>query len=107
VLSYNVADGGATINSLLAKPVRSSAHSFIDQVTKEYLPAYGKNSPSLAWTAQDSLFTFFFGINDVLNTYSINDTKLVPKIFDEYAKLVEKVRCTCFLSRTHPGGALD
>jgi hypothetical protein len=63
----------------------------MDQVTKQYLPTYGNKSNSLKWSANDSLFTFFFGINDVLNTYSINDTKIVPKIFEEYTKLVEKV----------------
>jgi hypothetical protein len=64
----------------------------MDQVNTEYLPTYGKKlKPDAAWKADDSLFAFFIGINDVLNTYGKSDKSLVSKIFDEYASLVEKV----------------
>jgi hypothetical protein len=99
VYSYNLAYGGATVDSLLAKPYLSTVKSLIDQVDTEYLPTYGKKlRPDAPWKANDSLFAFFIGINDVLNTYSSSNKTLVSKIFEEYTGLVEKVPSHTFSS---------
>jgi phospholipase/lecithinase/hemolysin len=94
VFTYNIASGGATVDAALAKPYLPTVHSLIDQVTGDFMPAYGVMPTSrrrVQWTGDDSLFLFFIGINDVLNTYNANNPSLVAKIFSEYTGLVEQV----------------
>jgi phospholipase/lecithinase/hemolysin len=82
------------VDTKLVKPYATTVHSLIDQVTRDYMPAYSVTPASkrrAQWTAENSLFLFFIGINDVLNTYSANNTSLISKIFSEYADMVEKV----------------
>jgi phospholipase/lecithinase/hemolysin len=94
VFTYNIASGGATVDAALAKPFLPTVHSLIDQVVGDFMPAYGVTPTSkrrAQWTGDDSLFLFFIGVNDVLNTYNANNASLVSKIFSEYPDLVEKV----------------
>ena len=94
LLTYNLASGGATVDTKLVKPYMPTVHSLMDQVTKDYMPAYGVTPTSrrrAQWTSDNSLFIFFIGVNDVMNTYSGKNSTLISKIFSEYADLVEKV----------------
>src|ERR1700753_854331 len=94
LLTYNLASGGATVDTKLVKPYMPTVHSLMDQVTKDYMPAYGVTPTSrrrAQWTSDNSLFIFFIGVNDVMNTYSGKNGTLISKIFSEYADLVEKV----------------
>jgi hypothetical protein len=86
-----MADGGATVDAALAKPYLNQVHSLIDQVKKDYMPVYGNKSLPSVWEPTDSLFGFFIGINDVLNTHNANDPVLMSRIFDEYYNLVDIV----------------
>jgi phospholipase/lecithinase/hemolysin len=58
------------------------------------MPAYGMTpieSRRVQWNADSTLFTFFIGINDILNTYGMNNATLVPLIFAQYRALVDDV----------------
>jgi hypothetical protein len=91
IFTYNLADGGATVNSDLIKPWKPEVQSLTDQVNKRFLPTYGKKPASAHWTPANSLFAFFIGINDVGNSYWDANTTRVDTAFKEYADLLEKV----------------
>ena len=84
LLSYNFADGGATVNASLVKPFRPTVKSLIDQV-KIFSDSIA-NKPSYAsWTAETGLFAVWLGVNDVGNSYSrTNETGLYLQIMDSY-----------------------
>jgi phospholipase/lecithinase/hemolysin len=67
-LSYNLAYGGATVDSDLVKPYDPSVRSFVDQVKIFSGSLAGK--PSYApWTAKNTLAGVWMGVNDVGNTF--------------------------------------
>jgi len=92
--TYNLAYGGATVDSALVAPYKPTVLSLKDQVTTEFLPGYAGEKPSAAaslphWAGADTLFAVWIGINDVGNSYYRNDTEaLNRKILDVYAALV-------------------
>jgi hypothetical protein len=86
-----MADGGATIDGNLIKPWKPEVRSLTDQILKQYIPTYGKKPASAPWSADNSLFAFFIGINDVGNSYWDADSARVDTSFKEYADLLEKV----------------
>lgn len=62
VLSYNLAQGGSTI---LPTVVSSKVGlTFQEQMEQEFLPNYGGGDKTVQWTAQDSIFSVFIGINE-------------------------------------------
>ncbi|KIJ56421.1 carbohydrate esterase family 16 protein [Sphaerobolus stellatus SS14] len=65
--SYNFAYSGATLDSSLAAPYSSSVVSVRNQIEQEFLPGLAKKPASVPWSATNSLFAIFDGINDVLN----------------------------------------
>ncbi|KXJ93536.1 hypothetical protein Micbo1qcDRAFT_223168 [Microdochium bolleyi] len=92
VLTYNLAYGGATVDSALIAPYTPTVLSLKDQINTEFVPGYTGASPSAPsapkWTAKDSLFTIWIGINDVGTLFWQPDTTLFDKVFVEYAALV-------------------
>jgi hypothetical protein len=63
-----------------------------EQVRTQFLPIYGSETKSVAWRANDSLFAFFIGINDVGNAwYRDNSTAIYDSIFSVYASLIRDV----------------
>lgn len=72
--------------------------SFQDQVEHEFLHTYVNNS-EVPWTASNSLFTVFFGINDVTNSFapfaSHNDS-VNYELVKAYESLVDEVRLSFF-----------
>lgn len=58
------------------------------------MPRYGGHPADAPWTASDSLFAFFIGINDVGNSWWLNNSTLYDAIFARYEGLVEKVYAT-------------
>ena len=70
-----------------------TVQSFKDQVGHEFLPTYVNNS-KVPWTASNSLFTVFFGINDVTNSFapfaSHNDS-VNYELVKAYEGLVDQV----------------
>ena len=70
-----------------------TVQSFQDQVENEFLHTYVNNS-KVPWTASNSLFTIFFGINDVTNSFapfaSHNDS-VNYELVKAYESLVDEV----------------
>ncbi|KAH7092957.1 hypothetical protein FB567DRAFT_159713 [Paraphoma chrysanthemicola] len=91
ILTYNLAYGGATIDSALVKPYADTVLSVKDQVQKQFLPIYGSHPATAPWTAASSLFSFFIGINDVGNSWWLNNATLYDTIFSEYAGLLNQI----------------
>ena len=93
LLTYNVAYGGATVDADLVKPYTPTVVSLKNQVQDQYIPTYGKQANSAApWTASDSLHAFFIGINDVGNSWWLdNATTLYDSIFKVYGGLLDQV----------------
>ncbi|RDW66417.1 hypothetical protein BP6252_10052 [Coleophoma cylindrospora] len=91
-LTYNLAYGGATIDSALVAPYLPTVSSVAEQVENEWFPTYAAKPSSTPWSSDDSLFAVFDGINDVGNSYYQGlpaTTTLNAAIFDVYAGLVE------------------
>jgi phospholipase/lecithinase/hemolysin len=87
--TYNLAYGGATVDSSLAKPYLPTVLSLQQQVQQEFLPLYTGQNAVATWDPATTLFAFFFGINDVGNTYSANDpsnyTNVYATILEQYS----------------------
>lgn len=62
-----------------------------DQVQKQFLPDYANKPAAVPWKSTDSLFSFFIGINDVGNSWWLQNATLYPTIFTVYSGLVEQV----------------
>ncbi|KAK8085082.1 fungal cellulose binding domain-containing protein [Apiospora hydei] len=98
--TYNLAVGGATMDSDLVKPYLPTVLSVKQQVQDVFLPSYASSSSSssssengpIQWSASDSLFAFWIGINDVGNSYWQDDTAgLNRQIFAVYADVVRQL----------------
>ncbi|KAL9137736.1 MAG: hypothetical protein Q9175_001045 [Cornicularia normoerica] len=94
IQAYNLGNGGATIaDSIVMSGFGPTVQSFQDQVEHEFLHTYVNNS-KVPWTASNSLFTIFFGINDVTNSFapfaSHNDSANY-KLVKAYESLVDEL----------------
>ena len=94
IQAYNLAYGGATIDaSIVMSGFGPTVRSFTDQVEHEFLRTYVNNS-EVPWTASNSLFLIFFGINDVTNSFaplaSHNDS-VNYRLVTAYEGLVDEV----------------
>lgn len=92
--TYNMAYGGATVDSALVAPYKPTVLSLKNQVQDLYLPTYGSTNRSVPWTSSSSLFAFFIGINDVGNSWGLNNATLYDAIFKEYESLLTQVYAT-------------
>lgn len=93
VFSYNFAFPGATVSSFGTK---SQFRPMDQQVQQFFLPNYAQNvtAKKAQWKSNDTLFTSFFGINDVNASSKLgraNMTVLHTQIFATYAKLVDEL----------------
>jgi phospholipase/lecithinase/hemolysin len=91
ILTYNLAYGGATVDSALVTPYAPTVISMKEQVQTQYLPIYGSHPATAPWTAGSSLFAFFIGINDVGNSWYLNNATLYDAIFSTYSGLLDQV----------------
>lgn len=91
IQTYNLGFGGATIDpSLVASPFGDIVQSFRQQAQEEFFPTYAKN-PDVPWASADSLFTIFFGINDVIISYGQRNSSLNYALIKSYEALVYQV----------------
>jgi hypothetical protein len=103
IMTYNLAHGGATVDDKLAKPVYPRVvRTLNNQIRDDWLPVYGsrglvKGKFRDVWGAENSLFTLWIGINDVLRTHATTNTTLVPTIFDQYEMLLGEVNIARFI----------
>jgi phospholipase/lecithinase/hemolysin len=91
LLTYNLAYGGATIDSALVAPYLPTVSSVAQQIENEWFPAYAGQDPVATWSPSDTLFAIFDGINDVGNSWWKNNTAMNNAIFDVYRGLVEEL----------------
>ena len=92
LLTYNLAFGGATIDSTLVAPYLPIVSSVSEQVEKLWFPTYAKSSAT--WSSDDTLFAFFDGINDVGNSWWNGpeaNSQLYAKIFSVWRHLVDEL----------------
>lgn len=94
VLVYNMAYGGATVDSDLVTPYTPTVISMKNQVQTQFLPTYGSHPSFAPWTSDSSLFAFFIGINDVGNSWWLNNATLWDTIFSVYKKQLQDVYAT-------------
>ena len=64
ILTYNFGYPGGTIDNRIDQSPFGSL-SLREQVEREFLPDFGNTQPYRSWTAENSLFTTFMGINDI------------------------------------------
>ncbi|MCJ1250433.1 hypothetical protein MMC30_007661 [Trapelia coarctata] len=89
VETYNIGFGGAVVSSDLVQPFLPTV-DFRQQVNDEFIPYYvQKNTTS--WTSDNSLFAFFFGINDINISYGGRNATLNGDIFVVYRGLVDQL----------------
>ncbi|GAA5824102.1 hypothetical protein JCM5353_006145 [Sporobolomyces roseus] len=86
---YDFARSGATVNNSV---VPSNAQSFVDQF-KLWKEWFVGNESEVKWASESTLFTIWFGINDVgyMTELNLNGTRQEPLIFDTYTKLVNEL----------------
>ncbi|KAI4130282.1 MAG: hypothetical protein LQ338_001820 [Usnochroma carphineum] len=89
--TFNLGYGGATIDpSLVGSPYGLIVQSFQQQVQDEFLPTYASNS-GVAWSGSNTLFTVFFGINDVILSYAQRNSTLNFLLIKSYENLVHQL----------------
>jgi len=87
-LTYNLAYGGATIDSELVAPYEPTVLSVAEQIQNEFFPSYTLGQ--VPWTSGDTLFAVFDGINDVGNSWSRAETGVLNNaIYSVYHGLVD------------------
>ncbi|RMZ07591.1 hypothetical protein D0860_05021 [Hortaea werneckii] len=90
---YDFAHSGAIVNSSLISPYQSVNNTFTAQADNQFLAYLTGEDRIVNWHSSDSLFTVFFGINDIdraLGVLTDWDERL-PLIQDSYWAHVEKL----------------
>ncbi len=86
---YNLAQPGGTIDDTI-DPSPFGALSFRQQVAQLYLPKYANGKGG--WTAADSIFMIWFGVNDVMLTNAkSNASAYIDALTESYVGQAEKV----------------
>jgi hypothetical protein len=81
--TYDLGYGGATVDRTIVPPFLDYIPDFRQRVKNDWLPNYG-NQALATWTAANSLFVTFFGINDITNTYSKQNSSINPAVIASY-----------------------
>jgi len=84
-----MAVGGATINSNTTAQLYGNIESGADQVHGKWVPTYVDTD--IPWTSRDTLFSFWFSVNDIIATASLYDASKLAQIAVEYRRLLETV----------------
>ncbi|BCS24928.1 SGNH/GDSL hydrolase family protein [Aspergillus puulaauensis] len=88
VLSYDLAIGGATIDDSL---IPSSQGDLVSQV-ETFEQAYSSKPDSAPWTAENAVFAFWIGVNDIGAVfYNTDADTFIPQLMDRLSSLVEQV----------------
>ncbi|KAI6842469.1 hypothetical protein KC340_g1685 [Hortaea werneckii] len=89
---YDFAHSGAIVNSSLISPYQSVNNTFTAQVDNQFLPYLTGEHRIVNWHSSDSLFTVFFGINDIDRALVLTDwDERLSLIQDSYWAYVEKL----------------
>ena len=96
IQTYNFGYGGATVDpALVESPYGLIVQSFEQQVTQSFLPLYSNGEVS--WSADNTLFGVFFGINDVILSYAQQNSSLNYDLIKDYESLVNQVSNSNFV----------
>ncbi|KAF7926663.1 uncharacterized protein EAE97_010172 [Botrytis byssoidea] len=91
ILSYNFAYGGAVVDANIVAPYENTVLTLVNQ-TAEFVDHLSPAPTDAPWTADNSLFAFWFGVNDIGNSYWLaNKTNAITAIFDSYFAQVQQV----------------
>jgi hypothetical protein len=83
-LAYNFAYGGATVDGDLIAPYDPRVKSLIDQV-EEFSGSIAEHPDYAPWTSQDSVFGVWMGVNDVGNSFWLeNVDEVLGAAVDRY-----------------------
>ncbi|PIG69330.1 cellulose-binding GDSL lipase/acylhydrolase [Aspergillus arachidicola] len=89
VLSYNLAVGGASIDNSL---VQGSTDVDLASQVDIFDETYSSKPASAPWSAENSVFGFWIGINDIGNAfYNTDADTFTPKLIARLASLVERI----------------
>jgi phospholipase/lecithinase/hemolysin len=94
LLTYDIAYGGATIDSALVAPYLPTVSSVAEQIENEWFPSYASKPASAKWSSDDTLFAIFDGINDVGNSWFNGvpaTTTLNNEVFAVFHGLVDEL----------------
>lgn len=94
LLTYNLAVGGATIDSALVTPIYPNVPSIADQIQHIWFPKYASSPEYAPWVANDTLFAVFDGINDVINSFTLGveaTSVLYKNVFAVYHGLIDQL----------------
>ncbi|KAB8298706.1 hypothetical protein EYC80_000881 [Monilinia laxa] len=84
LLSYNFAFGGAVVDASIVAPYEDTVLTLVNQ-TAEFVENLSPAPSYAEWTADNSLFALWFGVNDIGNSYWLsNETDIISAIFDSY-----------------------
>ncbi|KAI0821211.1 hypothetical protein BC629DRAFT_1278024 [Irpex lacteus] len=102
LLTYNYAYGGATIDASLVQPYEPTVLSLTDQVNEFLNSSVAKPSAAVPWRADNSLFSFWIGINDIGNSYYLSGDRSAfsDTLLDAYFALVQKLVMSTSLRNT-------
>ncbi|THH32443.1 hypothetical protein EUX98_g1717 [Antrodiella citrinella] len=112
ILTYNYAYGGATIDARLVAPYEPTVLSLTDQVN-QFLSGAAAKTAAAPWTSEDTLFSFWIGINDIGNSYYESGSRdaFSDTLLDAYFALVQDVlyeaRLTLMLAQDASAQALE
>ena len=65
--------------------------SLKNQVQDQFIPIYGSHPDSASWSAENTLFAVFIGINDVGSTFWDKDDALYDEILTVYRDLINQI----------------
>ncbi|KAK6350313.1 hypothetical protein TWF696_006544 [Orbilia brochopaga] len=95
--TWNLAYGGATIDTALVQPYAPEVLSLKQQVQDLFLPYLGTppdrsaHSPFPRWKSDTSLFLTWIGINDIGNSWWFQNTTFHDVLLDEYFGLMRSL----------------
>ncbi|KAF7589280.1 hypothetical protein BBP40_004500 [Aspergillus hancockii] len=89
VLSYNLAVGGASIDNSL---VQGSTNVDLVSQVEIFDGAYSSKPASAPWTAENAVFGFWIGINDIGNAFYKTDADtFTPQLTARLTSLVQQI----------------
>ena len=95
---YNFATEGSTVDSSIVKPYYAGT-SLKDQL-REFFYWYGSGGQTAPWQPENTLFVFWFGVDDMVATHGRNEEGTdhrrppLPNIFEFYGDSISKVSCS-------------
>ncbi|KAL8755067.1 MAG: hypothetical protein Q9184_004911, partial [Pyrenodesmia sp. 2 TL-2023] len=86
--TFNLAVSGSTVNNTVLNV--TTADDLVHQISDRFLPNYVTNN-TVGWTGANSLFSFFFGINDINRSWKKRDGKIHDAIFSSYRQILDSM----------------